>query len=154
MLNLEALPRDFFPTFNAAMNGTASLLLLVGFILIKQRKITAHLRVMWCAFGASALFLASYLYYHFNFHSNAFGGEGIIRPIYFAMLITHIILAVVILPFIFRLLYLGTRGFNERHRRLAKWIWPLWMYTSMTGVLIYFMLYQWYPRLPLNGERL
>ena len=132
------------PLINACLNGICFILLIVGFVLIKQRRVTAHRRVMTAAFSVSALFLACYLYYHFNYTSSRFQGVGLIRPLYFAMLISHIILAVVILPFILRMIYLAVKGQYAQHRRLARYVWPVWVYVSATGVLVYLMLYQWF----------
>ncbi len=148
---LSSIPQNFFPALNACLNAMATLLLLLGYILVKNRRFEAHRKIMWSAFGVSALFLISYLYYHFNFSSNRFAGVGAIRYFYFAMLISHIILAVGILPFILRLLYVAQKGAFEKHKKLARWVWPIWIYNSVTGVLIYFMLYHWYPGVPLEA---
>lgn len=132
---------DFFPLVNACLNGLTLLLLLLGYALIKQKKINAHRRVMGLAFATSACFLASYLYYHFNYSSQKYAGPDAWRIPYFAMLISHVLLATLNLPFILRLLYLGYRNDVLRHRRLARWVWPVWVYVSLTGVLIYLVLY-------------
>jgi putative membrane protein len=134
-----------FPLINAILNATAAFFLVAGFIAVKQRKLELHKKLMRAAFVFSALFLADYLYYHFNYPSQKFGGQGWIRPLYFTILISHIILAVVILPFILRMVWLATQSRFQEHARIARWIWPLWMYTSVTGVLVYLMLYQWFP---------
>ncbi len=135
----------FFPALNASLNALSLLFLVLGFYFIKTKRRELHMRTMWAAFGVSTAFLASYLFYHFNYESQKFSGQGFVRGFYFFILISHIILAVVILPFILRLLYLATRGAYERHAKIARWIWPLWVYTSFTGVLVYFFLYQWFP---------
>ena len=138
----------FFPALNAGLNAVAALLLLLGFVLIKKGHRETHKKVMTAAFVVSALFLTSYLYYHFNYSANRFAGEGLIRALYFAMLISHIILAVAMVPFILRLLFLGYKDRNVEHARLGRKVWPVWMYTSVTGVLIYWMLYHAYPGAP------
>ena len=137
--------QKFLPAWNAFLNGTAFFLLVLGLVLIKRKQNLAHKRCMLAAFGVSAVFLSSYLYYHFNYTSQPFQGVGFIRPVYFTMLISHIILAVLILPFIFRLLFLGFKNRNLEHQKLGRWVWPVWAYISLTGVLIYFCLYQWFP---------
>jgi putative membrane protein len=147
-MEVPANHSQLFPAINATLNGLASVLLLLGFVLIKQRRLLAHEKVMKAAFMASAAFLASYLYYHYNFDSYGFGGTGLARPIYFTILITHIILAVAILPFIFRILWLAHKMRQAEHARMARWVWPVWMYVSVTGVVIYFMLYVVYVPVP------
>ena len=145
------LTSTIFPAINAALNSLAALFLLIGYLHVRRQNLVAHKKAMWTAFGFSALFLASYLYYHFNYTSNRFAGEGAVRYLYFAMLISHIVLAVGILPFILRLLYLATRETPEsnlKHARLGRKVWPVWMYNSVTGVLVYFMLYHWFPGVP------
>lgn len=139
-----ARTNEVLPAINATLNGIATVLLIIGFILIKKKKISAHRNVMWAAFAVSSAFLANYLYYHFNFDSKPFRGQGSIRYFYFSILISHIILATLMVPFILRLLWLGVKNKVESHKRLARWVWPVWIYTSLTGVLIYMMLYQWF----------
>ncbi|NCN42644.1 DUF420 domain-containing protein [bacterium] len=131
----------FFPTFNACMNFTAAVLLFFGYRAIKAGKKETHGKIMFAAVVASAIFLSSYLYYHFNYDSYKFAGEGFWRPVYFFILISHIILAVVQLPFIFRMLWLAYKKRFQEHAKIAKWVWPAWMYTSVTGVIVYLMLY-------------
>jgi putative membrane protein len=132
---------DFFPLLNACLNGLAALFLFVGFLLVKKRRLEAHRKVMTAAFWTSAIFLASYLYYHFNYSSQKYAGTGAVRTFYFGMLVSHIFLAVFSLPFILRLFWLAKRGDFIRHRALSRWVWPVWIYVSVTGVLIYLMLY-------------
>lgn len=146
MENLTEATNTFLPALNATLNGIAAVLLVVGYLLVRQKKITAHRNVMMAAFLVSSAFLASYLYYHFHYSSRPFQGTGLIRPIYFAMLLSHILLATAMVPFVLRMLWLALKNRIEAHRKLARWVWPVWMYTSVTGVLIYLMLYQWYPQ--------
>jgi uncharacterized membrane protein YozB (DUF420 family) len=143
MMELGPNQSFFFPTLNAILNGTAGILLLIGFVLILKGKRQAHEKVMKAAFGVSAVFLASYLYYHFNYESFRYMGTGWMRTVYFFILISHIVLATLNLPFILRLLYLAHKKRFPEHGRLARWVWPVWMYVSVTGVLVYLMLYIW-----------
>ena len=130
------------PTVNATLNTISCMLLITGYVLIRQRKITAHKNCMLAAFGVSVLFLISYVIYHANAGSKPFTKHGWIRPVYFTILISHIILAFVIVPLALRTLYLAWRERFDAHRRVAKITFPIWLYVSVTGVLIYLMLYQ------------
>lgn len=130
------------PTLNAALNGIAAIWLLVGYYFIKRRRIAAHRRAMLAAFTTSTLFLISYVVYHAQAGSRPFPGQGPIRAVYLAILFSHIVLAATILPMALLTLARGLRRDDERHRRIARWTWPLWMYVSVTGVVIYLMLYQ------------
>ena len=129
------------PTLNVLLDATSTFFLLLGFFAIRAKKITLHRTFMGLAFASSTIFLASYLYYHYHAGSVRFTGTGWIRPVYFAILISHTILATAIVPLIFRTLYLAWRNRFEDHRRWARWTWPLWIYVSVTGVVIYAMLY-------------
>ena len=133
------------PHLNALLNATSGMLLLAGFYFIRQRRITAHLRCMTSALVVSCIFLISYLFYHYNHGSTPFTGQGLIRPVYFTILLSHTILAVVIVPLITLTLVRAWRGDFMRHRRIARWTFPLWLYVSVTGVIVYLMLYQIYP---------
>lgn len=130
------------PTVNATLNAIAGVFLLVGFVMIKQRRIGAHRNAMLGAFSASALFLVSYLVYHAQAGSRPFTGQGTIRYVYFAILISHVILAAAILPMAVTTLSRGLRGRYAEHRRIATKTFPVWMYVSITGVIVYLMLYQ------------
>lgn len=135
------------PALNASLNGLATLLLTVGFILIKQRRILAHRVCMVSAFSVSIVFLITYVLHKilvFGVHT-PFGGEGLIRTVYYTMLISHIILAIVIVPLVLVTITHAFKGRYERHRAWARWTFPLWYYVSVTGVLVYFFLYQWFP---------
>ena len=130
------------PTLNATLNTISGILLVIGYVQIRQRNIAAHKKTMLAAFGVSVLFLTSYVIYHTFAGSKPFTKEGWIRPVYFTILISHIILAFLIVPLAVRTLYLAWRERFEAHRRIAKLTFPIWVYVSVTGVLIYLMLYQ------------
>ena len=130
------------PEVNATLNAIAASLLTIGYIYIRRGQTQEHRLCMLAAFATSALFLASYLVYHFNVGSVAFTGQGTIRTVYFTILISHIILAIVILPMAIVTLLRALRGQLESHRRIARWTLPLWLYVSVTGVVVYWMLYQ------------
>jgi uncharacterized membrane protein YozB (DUF420 family) len=137
------------PALNATLNGTAALLLCVGLYLAKRRRLAAHGRVMIAAFGVSAAFLVSYLYYHFAVVSEVgytrFRGAGLARTAYYALLLSHTLLAVVNLPMILVTLLYAYRRAWERHRRIARITWPVWFYVSVTGVFVYVVLYHLNP---------
>ena len=134
---------------NAILNTTATILLLAGFYFIKQRRIRAHRICMISALCVSAVFLTSYLLFHYKVGNILFTGQGWIRPVYFSILIPHIILAGLIVPLVLITLYFALRARFISHRRIARWTWPLWIYVSVTGVIVYLMLYQLYtPNLP------
>jgi uncharacterized membrane protein YozB (DUF420 family) len=135
----------FFPALIASLNGTSAVLLLIGRSLIMRGKIAAHRACMIAAVVASALFLACYVYFHVHVGDIHFLGGGVWRTIYLLVLIPHVTLAIVIVPLVIITLSRGLRGRYDRHRAIARWTWPLWMYVSVTGVLVYFMLYQWFP---------
>lgn len=135
----------FFPALNATLNGASAALLLTGRVLIAKRRIVAHRICMIAAVVASALFLACYLFFHFKVGNILFLGQGWARPVYFTILISHVTLAMVIVPMAIVTLTRGLGGRYPQHRAIARWTWPLWMYVSITGVLVYFMLYQWFP---------
>jgi putative membrane protein len=135
----------YFPALIASLNGISAILLLIGRYLIARRKLAAHRASMIGAVVASALFLACYVYFHAHVGDIHFLGQGIWRTVYFWLLIPHVTLAIVIVPMVIITLSRGLRGRYDRHRAIARWTWPLWMYVSVTGVLVYFMLYQWFP---------
>ena len=132
------------PHLNAALNATATVLLLTGWLLIKRRRIQQHRAVMIAAVITSAAFLTSYVIYHANTGSKPFPGTGAIRTVYFAILIPHVILAAVSLPPILITFIRGLRRDDQRHRRIARWTLPVWLYVSVTGVIVYVMLYRLY----------
>lgn len=129
------------PALNATLNATAAVLLSIGWILIKRGRWTAHRAVMITAFCTSVLFLISYVTYHAQVGSVRFTRAGAIRTVYFTILLTHITLAVVIVPMALVTLSRGLSKKFDRHRAIARWTLPLWMYVSVTGVVVYFMLY-------------
>jgi putative membrane protein len=132
------------PALNATLNAIAAVLLVIGYVEIRRGRVRQHRRAMLGAFAVSALFLASYLTYHANAGSRPFPGSGPIRAVYFAILITHIVLAAAILPLAIVTLSLGLRARFDRHVPLARWTLPIWLYVSITGVLVYLMLYHMY----------
>ncbi len=132
------------PTLNATLNGVAFVLLLAGYRAIRRKRVTLHRNLMLSAFGTSTLFLISYVTYHLSAPPVTFGGEGWVRPVYSAMLISHIVLAAALVPLVLVTLTLALRGRLEKHRRLARWTLPVWLYVSVTGVLVYLSLYHWF----------
>ena len=130
------------PALNATLNGVAGVLLLIGFLLIRSRKIDLHRRFMIAAFIASALFLVSYIVYHAQVGSVRFTRQGFVRPLYFTILITHVALAATVLPLAIVTLTRGLKGRFPAHRAIARWTLPIWLYVSVTGVLVYVLLYQ------------
>ena len=130
------------PAVNATLNGVAALLLLAGWIAVRRRRIGLHKACMASAFLVSALFLACYLVYHAKMGSRRFPIEGVWKSVYLAVLIPHILLAAGMLPLIFLTFRRALAGDFERHRRVARWTLPIWLYVSITGVVVYVMLYQ------------
>ena len=129
------------PTVNAALNAAAAILISAGVYFIKRKNIPAHKACMVAALGVSSLFLTSYLTYHYNVGNVRFTKEGWIRNVYFPLLISHTILAALILPMVLRTAFLAFKGRFRNHVRIAKWTFPAWMYVSVTGVVVYLMLY-------------
>ncbi len=133
------------PAVNAFLNGTSALLLTVGYLFIRQRKVTRHKICMVTAFGVSCLFLVLYVIYHYQVGSTPFSGQGWIRPLYFTLLVTHICLAALIIPLALTTIYRGLNAQFGKHVRIARWTLPIWLYVSVSGVVVYLMLYQLYP---------
>jgi uncharacterized membrane protein YozB (DUF420 family) len=147
-MNLDSIN---FPLINASLNGTATVLLVVGFLLIKARREAAHKWTMIAAFAVSVAFLISYLAYHawpVGAKATPFGGAGPVRGVYYAILISHIVLAMAVPVLAVVTIYFGLCDRRSRHRKIAKWTLPIWLYVSVTGVVIYLMLYQWFPAQP------
>ncbi|MGA2355783.1 MAG: DUF420 domain-containing protein [Terriglobales bacterium] len=138
---------SIFPKINATLNGLSAVLLVTGRMLIARRKIAAHRAVMITAFVTSSLFLVSYLYYHWPHHGGIiyFQGTGWTRILYFTILISHTTLAIVVVPMVLVTLTRGLRGQFDRHRAIARWTFPIWLYVSVTGVIVYLMLFQIFP---------
>jgi len=135
-----------FPALNASLNATSALLMSVGYVSIKTKRVAAHRACMAAALAVSAIFLVCYVIYHISKgEPTRFGGIGAIRPVYFTMLISHILLAIAIVPLVLRTVFLALKGRFEQHRAWARWTFPLWYYVSVTGVLVYFFLYRWWP---------
>lgn len=135
------IPTSALPTLNALLNATSAVLLLAGYLAIRRRDAHTHRRLMLAAFAASVLFLVSYVRYHAAVGSVPFRGTGWIRPLYFAVLVPHVLLAAAIVPLALVTLRRAWRGEFHRHKRLAKVTLPLWLYVSMSGVVVYLMLY-------------
>ncbi len=133
------------PHFNAFLNFTSFVLLLTGYFFIRRKNIIAHRNCQIGALSVSVLFLISYLTYHFNHGATKFQGQGIVRPVYFTILLTHTVLAAVIVPFVIITVLRAKRRDFLRHRAIARWTLPMWLYVSVTGVLVYLMLYHLYP---------
>lgn len=131
-----------FPALNASLNATCAVLLLLGWALIKTGRREAHRWAMVSAFLCSAVFLACYLWYHFHAGSVRFQRTGPIRTVYLAILLTHTVLATAVLPVILRTLFLAAKGRFAEHKRWARWAFPVWLYVSVTGVTVYWMLYR------------
>jgi putative membrane protein len=129
------------PTVNASLNAVATICLVTGWWLIRRRRIEAHRKALLAAFGASALFLVSYVIYHANAGSRPYHGTGWLRVLYFSILIPHVILAAAVLPMAIVTLRRGLRRDDARHRRLARITMPIWLFVSVTGVIVYLMLY-------------
>jgi len=139
---------DFYsvlPHLNATLNASSFVLLSSGYFFIRRGRVLAHRRCQLGALTASILFLISYVVYHQHHGTTRFLGEGVARPIYFTILTTHTVLAVVIVPFVIITLRRALRGDFVRHRAIARWTLPMWLYVSITGVLVYVMLYHLYP---------
>ena len=135
-----------FPALNASLNATSALLMTAGFISIKTKRIAAHRVCMLASVIVSVVFLVCYVIYHVRKgEPTRFGGTGAIRSVYFTMLISHILLAIAIVPLVMRTVFLALKGRIEQHRAWARWTFPLWYYVSVTGVLVYFFLYCWWP---------
>lgn len=134
------MPLSSLPALNASLNALAALLLVTGWLFVRSGRVPAHRFCMVSALAVSAVFLASYLYYHY--HAGSLRYEGPARPLYLAILLSHTSLAVLVPPLALRAVYLALRGRLEEHRRIARWALPLWLYVSTTGVLVYAMLYR------------
>lgn len=130
------------PALNASLNTLATLFLLAGYVLVRRKQVGAHRLAMFGALASSAAFLTSYVIYHYHVGSRPFTGTGLIRLVYFAVLISHVLLAIAIVPLVLVTVSRALTGRFDRHRRIARITWPLWMYVSITGVIVYLMLYR------------
>src|SRR5678816_2038049 len=133
------------PHLNATLNASSFVLLSSGYYFIRRKRVRAHRNCQVAALTASVLFLVSYIVYHAHHGTTRFTGQGIVRPIYFTILTTHTFLAAMIVPFVIITVRRALQGNFERHRRVARWTLPMWLYVSITGVIVYLMLYQLYP---------
>ena len=143
----ERIPMDVtrLPTLNALLNATSAVLLIAGYLCIRRRKVTGHKVCMLSAFVTSTIFLTSYLILRYYAGMTRFPGQGWIRPVYFTILTSHTVLAAGIVPLVLITLSRALRGHFDRHARIARWTLPLWLYVSVTGVLVYWILYRLYP---------
>ena len=132
------------PALNATLNGTAACLLLIGYRFIRRGQIRQHRATMLTACAVSTAFLTSYVIYHANIGSKPFPGHGALRTLYLTILLTHVVLAATVLPLALITVIRGLRGRFERHRAIARWTFPIWLYVSVTGVVVYLMLYRLY----------
>jgi putative membrane protein len=134
-----------FPTIDAILNATSAILLTLGYVFIRRKNVPAHRFCMISAVVTSTLFLVFYLTYHYSHGTTRFAGQGTVRSVYFAILGSHTALAAVIVPLVLTTLYRALRERFELHKRIARWTLPLWLYVSVTGVVVYWMLYHFYP---------
>ena len=134
------------PAVNASLNFLATVLLTAGYVQIKRKRVEAHRACMIAAFVTSTIFLVFYLIYHANVGHTSFDKTHWFRPYYLLLLLTHVVLAAAIVPMILMTLYRAFKGQEEKHRKIARWTWPLWMYVSVTGVVIYLLLYHIFPQ--------
>jgi len=139
---------SYLPSVDAALNAASALLLALGFFFIRRKNVQAHRACMLSAFATSMLFLACYLTYHYFHGTTHFPGQGSIRSVYFALLGSHTVLAALIVPLALTTLYRAWRKRFPQHKRLARWTLPVWLYVSVTGVVIYWVLYHLYPTRP------
>lgn len=133
------------PGFNASFNGLSTIFIVLGWWFIRNEQKKAHIAMMVSALVASTIFLIGYLVYHYNVPATKFEATGMVRTVYFFILITHIILAFFVLPMVIMTVVPAVRARFDRHRRIGRWTMPVWLYVSVTGVLVYLMLYRWYP---------
>lgn len=130
------------PSLNAALNSLSAVFLVAGYYFIRSKNINAHRACMVSAFASSTLFLISYLIYHYQVGSVSFKGQGWIRTVYFTVLLTHTILAITVVPLALTTLARALKGKFDRHKKIARWTFPIWLYVSITGVIVYVMLYR------------
>jgi putative membrane protein len=136
---------SFLPPFHATLNAVTAVILLFALYFIKNKQVENHRRAIYLALGCSALFLLSYVVYHFTTPETRYEGQGVMRTVYFILLITHVVLAAVILPFVLLTFTRAYTGQYERHKKIARWVYPLWLYVAVTGPICYLMLKPYYP---------
>jgi len=141
---VQGIDLKFFPKFHATLNSVTTVLLLAGFFFIRNKRITAHKTCMISAIVLSVVFLLSYVFYHSISEPTRYGGEGMLRTIYFFILISHIFLAAVVLPFILFTVYRALTKQYPAHKKIARWTLPVWLYVAITGVVVYLMMAQYY----------
>jgi len=134
----------YLPHINGVINSATTVLLLMGFYFIRQKNIAAHRITMLSAFTLGSLFLVSYVLYHLTNESTPFGGQGIIRPVYYFLLISHIVLSVVVVWFVLRAVYFALTEQYQQHKKVVRWAYPIWLYVSTTGVIVYLMIKPYY----------
>jgi len=139
-----AIDYNVFPVINASLNGASAVLITTGRMLIARRKVRLHRACMITAVITSSLFLTSYLFYHAHVRSVHFPGQAWVQPVYFTILISHTLLAAAVVPLVLLSLNYGLRERFDRHRRISRWTFPVWLYVSVTGVVVYVMLYRIY----------
>ncbi|MDX2303001.1 MAG: DUF420 domain-containing protein [Microscillaceae bacterium] len=145
LTRIEGLDVKFLPHLNAVLNTATSICLILGFVMIKQKKVDYHRTFMMSAFVLSSIFLISYVIYHNNQLEPArYGGEGFIRYVYYFILITHIVLAAVVVPFVLLAIYFAWTKQINRHKKIVRWTWPIWTYVAITGVIVYWMISPYY----------
>lgn len=135
---------SYLPGFHACINSLTAITLVVGFVNVKRGNTKAHRAAMLFAFGLSAIFLVSYVTYHFLGQRTIYGGEGLLKYIYYFILLTHIVLAIAIVPLVLLSVYFGITNQLKRHRRISKWTFPIWLYVAVTGVLVYLLISPYY----------
>ena len=138
------------PAVNASLNALSGILLLIGYVLIRARRIQQHRACMIAAFATSSLFLICYVVYHAQVGSVRFTRQGFVRPLYYTILITHVTLAATVLPLAIITLSRGLKARYPQHRKIARWTFPIWLYVSLTGVIVYVLLYHLYPHGPIR----
>jgi putative membrane protein len=135
---------SYLPHVNGIINSITSVLLLMGFYFIRQRNVVAHKRTMLMAFTLGSLFLVCYILYHLTHDSTPFEGQGWVRPVYYFLLVTHIVLSIVVVWFVLRAVYFALSGQIARHKQTVKWTFPIWLYVSVTGVIVYLLIRPYY----------
>lgn len=135
---------SFLPTLHAILNSLTAIALIVGYFQVKRNNVKGHRAAMLVAFGLSAVFLVSYVTYHFLGERTIYGGEGLLKYIYYFILLTHIVLAVAIVPLVLLSVYYGISNQLAKHRKISKWTFPIWLYVAVTGVLVYLMISPYY----------